>query len=281
MRCFAFRRAVAVAIACASVAVSGDGRADDKAECSAAYEQTQSLKTSGKLEAARQQVSQCVRTACAPFIRSDCARWLTEIEAAQPTILFEVKDANGSDTAAVRVTLDGKPWLTSLDGRAKPLDPGRHLLRFEIAGAPPRDQEVVVTESEKNRRVQISFRVLPEPGVPPRQSLAPWVLGGVGVALAGAGIVLGVVVLGAKSDVDNLCPGAVCPSQAAKNQADGPRSTVNTLGPISTVGMVAGGAAIGAAAVWLAVRKPARPSSIGFAPAIAPGTAGASLRGAF
>ncbi|HEY4116359.1 MAG TPA: hypothetical protein VGM56_00835 [Byssovorax sp.] len=283
MRCFAARRRVAaVAIGFAAVLVAGPAAADDKNVCATAYDDTQSLKKAGRLHDAREQAALCVRTVCPSFMRVDCARWLGEIEAAEPSVVFEVKDAHGADTTAVRVTLDGKPWLTELDGQAKLIDPGRHTLRFELPDASSKDEDLVVREQEKGRLVQVLFDgAAPTTPSTPSPSIAPWILGGVGVALAGAGVAMGVVVLGAKSDVDKLCPGAVCPSDDVKSQADGSRSTVNTLGPISTTAMALGGVAIGAAVVWLVVRKPAQIRATGVVPMFGPGAAGASLRGVF
>ena len=272
------RRIVAVLIACGAIVVAGDGRADDKAACTDAYEHTQSLKTSGKLQAAREQASQCTRTVCTAFIRADCARWLAEIEAAQPTVVFEVKDAKGRDASAVRVSLDGAPWLAEIDGQTKPVDPGHHTLRFEMAGAPPLEQQIVVREQEKGRRVRVSFKsgdaAIDARVGAARPTALPWILGGVGIALAGVGVVLGFVTLSAKSRADDLCPNGVCPNNSVKTEAESSRSTVNTVGPISTVGMVSGGVAIGAAVVWLATRNPARPSATGLFPTFAPGNAG-------
>jgi hypothetical protein len=277
------RRVAAVAIICGVVGVAGEGRADEKAACTTAYEQTQKLKTAGQLKAAREQASQCTRTVCTAFIRDDCAKWLAEIEAAQPTVLLEVKDANGRDASAVSVTLDGNAWLSEIDGQTKLLDPGPHTLRFEMAGSPPIEQQIVVREHEKGRRVRVSFKAAgaDSEAAGARPSNGPWILGGVGIAFAGVGVVLGVVTLNAKSHVDALCPGAVCPNEAAKSEAEPSRSTVNTVGPISTVGMVSGGIAIGAAVVWLVARKPARPSATGFLPMLAPGSGGVALRGTF
>jgi len=45
------------------------------------------------------------------------------------------EDTTGADTLAVRVTIDGQLLAETLDGKAVPIDPGEHVVRFELAGA--------------------------------------------------------------------------------------------------------------------------------------------------
>ena len=66
-------------------------------------------------------------------MRDDCAQRLDEIDRVQPTIVFEVHDGSGKDLSAVRVLLDGRPWLDRVDGAAVPLDPGAHTFTFQNA----------------------------------------------------------------------------------------------------------------------------------------------------
>ena len=179
-------RAIAPAVTAFALlaAASTLARADEKAECSASYAETQSLRRAGKLAGARERVVVCMRDACAPFIRSDCAKWFAESEAAQPTVVLDVKDARGNDASAVRVTLDGHPWIDGLDGKARPLDPGSHTLRFEMPGARPVEQTLEAREGDKGRRVSVRFVAAAEDFTVardrPSRSPAPWILGGVG-----------------------------------------------------------------------------------------------------
>ena len=128
-----------------------------KQACSAAYDQAQELRLAGKLSAAHEQALICVRDACAEFIRTDCAKWLGEIESSQPTVVFDVRDSAGQETSAVRVSLDGKPWLDKLDGSAKAIDPGEHTLHLEMDGAPAVDQTVQIREGQKNHELTATF----------------------------------------------------------------------------------------------------------------------------
>ncbi|HEY4121779.1 MAG TPA: hypothetical protein VGM56_28125 [Byssovorax sp.] len=277
-------RALAVLVSALAVAAtSTPARADDKAECSSAYAETQSLRRAGKLVDAHARVVLCMRDACAAFIRSDCVKWFGEIEAAQPTVVLDVKDARGNDASGVRVTLDGRPWIDGLDGKARALDPGPHTLRFEMAGARAVEQTLEAREGDKGRRVGVTFGAVDGEFTVardrPSRSPAPWILGGVGVAALVAGGVMGGVVVGAKSTLDAHCHGSTCDSQDGVDAA----STIHALGPATTIALVAGGAAVAGAAVWLAVRpSAASPSDVMLlTPWVGSSTGGLALQGSF
>ena len=260
-----------MALASSIVAAPGAAQADDKQACSTAYEQTQTLRKEGKLSSAREQALVCLRDVCAEFIRTDCASWLGEIESSQPTVVFDVYDAAGRETSAVRVSLDGKPWLEKLDGSAKAIDPGQHQIHLEMDGAPGLDQTVQIREGEKNRKLSAAFQkaVLPKPaptppapvvhrpdaGPPETRSIAPWILGGVGVAGLAAGGILGLLVLHQKTITDEHCDDATQTCDATGVAA---ANTGRTLGPISTVGFIVGAVGVGVSAVWLLTRAPAK-----------------------
>jgi hypothetical protein len=244
------------------VGTPATARADDKQACGAAYEQTQSQRKAGKLAAARQQAALCTRDACAEFIRADCARWLGEMEASQPTVVFEVRDTAGKETSAVRVDLDGKPWVAALDGQARPIDPGQHTLHYALGSGESVDDSVQIREGEKNRRLTATFQKggAAQAAAPPddgQRSVAPWVIGGVGVAALVVGGVLAGLVAKDRSTTEDPTQ---CNQTTLKCTASG-LSAANQgklLGSVSTAMFVAGGAAVGAGVVWLVVRGPAK-----------------------
>ena len=226
-----------------------------------------------------------MRDACAGFIRTDCAKWLGEIDASQPTVVLEVRDAAGKDTAAVRVTLDGKPWLDKLEVTAVAIDPGEHVVRYEIDRAPAHEETVRVREGEKNKKLSFSFRVQPdgpseEPA--PKPSVAPWVIGGAGVAGLLVGGIFGGLTLAARSTVKSDCSSATntC-SPAGHSAADNGR----TFGPVSTVGLVLGGLGVGTSIVLLATRPSAptaaSPATVGIGPMVTTSGAWWRLAGNF
>ncbi|HEY4119173.1 MAG TPA: hypothetical protein VGM56_15005 [Byssovorax sp.] len=268
-RAVAPRLLPAIACAVAAATFCAAASADDaKQACSKAYDDTQLLRSQGKLKDARVQAAACARDTCAAFIRSDCGKWVDELTTAQPTVVVRARDARGHDASAVRVTIDGAAWLEQLDGRAQPLDPGSHTLRFELAGELPVVQTIVVREGEKDRTIDVAFGAAAPvaPAAPlaaatpaaaadsaPSASIAPWILGGAGVVLLATGGALTGALLAEKSALKQDC-GGTGDTWCARGASAA--STGQTLGPITTTAFIAGGAAVGVAAVWLLVRKP-------------------------
>src|SRR3954467_7734926 len=66
-----------------------------KAQCVAAHTNGQSLRRQGKLAEARDQLRMCSDPKCP--MSTDCIRRLDELENAQPTVVFDVKDSSGHD----------------------------------------------------------------------------------------------------------------------------------------------------------------------------------------
>ena len=211
------------------LAASTEVRADSKQECAAAYEKTQTLRDQGKLLDARKQARACSASTCSVYVVKDCAQWLSDIEASMPTVLVRAEDTLGVETLAVSVTVDGALLTTKL-GKALPLDPGQHVLRFELAGTEAIEQTVVTRPGEKNLALLVSFKKTPPPAPPaspaaippaaPEPVAAPapeqhgkhvpawaWVFGGAGVVAAGVGFGFGVSGLNANSAVTETCGG--------------------------------------------------------------------------
>lgn len=195
--------------------------ADDKKACVAAYEQSQQLRNDAKLKEAREQLLVCARDVCPAALRGDCANWLNEVDQNMPSIVIEAKDANGKDVIAVKISVDGKQVADKLDGKAIPLNPGPHKMRYEMAGASAVEEDVVIRQGEKNRAMTVNFgggKATTPPaggakddGTPPAvggddgkkggPGIAPWVIGGIGVVGVGLGTVFYVT---GKSDENKL-----------------------------------------------------------------------------
>jgi hypothetical protein len=134
----------------------GAGTAAQKAACSAAYEQGQILQRTGELLAAREKLIACASDTCPAVLRGDCARWLSDVDAATPSIVIAAHGASGEDVLDVRVLVDGRVVATHLGARGIPLDPGEHALRFERAGARPIERRILLREGEKERAIDVS-----------------------------------------------------------------------------------------------------------------------------
>jgi hypothetical protein len=139
-----------------SITVTGVARAGQEDTCAQAYETAQELRADGLLRAARDVLRMCVRKSCQPFIRDDCSKWLNEVESGLPSVVFAVRLAN-EDLETVSVLCDDELLTERLDGRAIPLDPGKHSCRFEAPRAQPARMDLFIIEGQKNRVVQIEL----------------------------------------------------------------------------------------------------------------------------
>jgi hypothetical protein len=197
------------------VAAPRPARADTIEECASASEEGQVLRDRGELRAARALLLKCAAEACPGVIRKDCAGWLEDVDRKMPSITPRARDASGRDQIDVRLLEGGEVLAPKLDGRAISIDPGPRRLRFERAGLPPVEEEIIVREGEKNRPVDILLGPAPEPAQTPeppspppdaargefRIPVASWILGGVALVGAGGFVYFG---LGAKQDVDAM-----------------------------------------------------------------------------
>jgi hypothetical protein len=131
--------------------------ADDTSDCIAASEAAETLRDKHAILEARDKLLVCSRDVCPGPVRNDCLEQRAEVEAGIPSIVLRAKDAHGQDTVDVAAFCDGTLLATQLDGRARPIDPGPHTLRFEPRGAPAIERKLVVSEGEKNRLVIIDL----------------------------------------------------------------------------------------------------------------------------
>lgn len=144
---------IATLAAHAFVVTSSRARAESVAACVAASEDAQALRDAGRLVDARALLIVCAQNTCPPLVRKDCAEWLVDVAANLPTVVLSARDAAGRDLTDVRVSVDGHILTEAMDGRAVFLDPGGHVLRFEVPGTAPLEQRVILRQGEKNRVV--------------------------------------------------------------------------------------------------------------------------------
>jgi hypothetical protein len=228
--------------------------------CLSASEKGQQLRDEGKLLAAREAFVTCAQASCPALLQRDCSGWLADAEARLPSVVLTAEDPAGHETAEVRVALDGVPRLARIDGRAVPLDPGEHVLRFERPGSPAIEEHVLLHEGEQRRKVAVRFtsssptaaaRLAPE--APPSRPTpaAVFMLGGVGLAGGAAFAALASV---AKTDADELR--ATCAPSCQEADVDAVRIKLTAAN--AALGL--GAAALGTAAIlWLT--RPGQASS--------------------
>lgn len=264
------------------------------ADCLSATESSLTLRNQHKLRDARAQLLICSAATCPSDIRQECVRRVAEVNAAMPTIVFEVKDAAGNDLTGVRVDMDGGVLAEHLEGTALSIDPGAHTFTFTRASDPPVQKVFVIREGEKDRRERIVLgptavaavpapapaMATPAPAAPPAAPASAWtgrrvgglVLAVVGVAGLGVGAGYGLAAMSRHDEAQKACPRAACPDQQGVDLWN----SAHSAGTISTVAFIAGGVALaGGAVLWL-TGKPETTS-----PRLSLGPGSVALRGAW
>jgi hypothetical protein len=132
--------------------------AAESTTCADSYEKAQEEKAAGHLKAALVQLKSCIDPTCPKFIRDDCVRWMDQTESALPTVVFAAR-RDGKDLTDVEVASDGEPLLSSLDGKAVPVDPGSHDFSFSVPGFAPINRQMLIREGERNRIIDVEFGI--------------------------------------------------------------------------------------------------------------------------
>jgi hypothetical protein len=125
-----------------------------RAECIEAHRSAQELRQNGKFVEAQKQLMICSSASCPGPIIADCGGWIGELDQATPTLVFDVT-ADGKEAGDAKVSVDDKPvadWSQSLK-----VNPGRHVVRVELAPFEPHEENVVAAEGQRLRLVSIKF----------------------------------------------------------------------------------------------------------------------------
>lgn len=212
------------------------------AACMQSATRAQLLRRQGKLIEARAALAACAADACPAVVRDDCRTWTAEVQAAQPTIVVSVRDAQGADVAEATVLLDDAPFLSRVDGLARALDPGPHRLEVRVAGEAPVRVDLVVGEGEKQRIVPVVVPraevVAPAPRTAP--AVSPWIYVTGGAAVAGlAGFAF--FGLTALSDHAELRDGCATTRSCTDDQITSNRTTFWVADASLLVGLVGAG----------------------------------------
>jgi hypothetical protein len=191
--------------------------APTRQQCVSLHEQAQDDKLNGKLLKAQSALRECSATACPPLISRDCVSWLADVEQQLPSVIFRAAK-DGQDVVALKVSEDALPLTETLTGTPLELDPGPHHFVAELPGFPPQSATYVLQAGDKSRVVRFDFVTPPPPAPPPPSAPAPpppelwrpvprvtYVLGGVTLAAAVTGGVLGGLALGKRAEVESDC----------------------------------------------------------------------------
>lgn len=250
------RRLVAATSFAALVLASPAARADPVDVCVDHAEKAQVLRDEGKFRRARQELLACTESSCPAAVRTDCGRWLSEVEAATPTVVVRAHDAAARDVGILRVRVNGESRPDYLDGRAFALDPGPQRLALDHAAGVV-EVEIVVREGERARVLDVLVPARPvatERSAPRKERPAPtttWLLGAASLVATGAGVGLWAVGRGEWGDLRAGC-GAT--SSCASSDVDSSRAKLVVGDVLVAVGVVAAGAAI-----WTYLVRPEEP----------------------
>lgn len=247
------KQGVAIAALLAMVTVEGVAFAgqDDREQCASSAEQAQQSRDEGKYRRAREQMLFCARDVCPGPIKSDCGKWLAELDRDAPTVVFGARDARGSDVFDVKVSMDGVPIQERLDGKPVLVDSGEHTFRFESKDGAIKEEKVLLRAAEKARPIMATLGGTggtgSEGGSPSGSvasdktnegSLVPAIaVGGIGVVALGAFAIFG---LRGTSDVDDL---KACKPNCKQDDVDSAKSKLVMADISLSIGVVALGVA--------------------------------------
>ena len=178
--------------------------------------------------------------------------------------------------AGVTVTRDGVALREPSLGVALPVDPGEHVVVTKTATGETNEQRITIAKGE-SKRVELVIAssgapqpaaevTAPPPEMPAQDTPAPsessgartaaFVVGGIGIAALGVGLVTGGLALSKKSTITDNCEDMVCNAEGKTAADDG-----QSLALVSTIGFAVGGAALGTAVVLFIVSSSSQTKS--------------------
>jgi hypothetical protein len=240
-------------------------------QCLAANEQSIALEKDRHLQSARKQAVSCASSTCPAEVREECARRVSRLSDAVPTLVLDVKDDRGNDVTTAVVKIDDAVVAERIDGSPLTIDPGDHALEVDAEGSRPQTKRIVVREGEKNRRERMVVVTIAKPFTPPppieARRRSP-IVRGTGYALIGVGIVglgigsyFGLRAASAWSDSQNQCSAAHACNQSGHDAAVIAHDDATSKAFVSTLAFAASGVAIVGGAVLLFTAPVVTPKS--------------------
>lgn len=222
-----------------------------------------------------------------------------ELEELSPRIPSLQIFVRGAAMADLHIVLDRYPVRGPSLKRPILLNPGEHHITLSAPDRDPERRTVVLAEQDRkqivfdlgapprerepaaSRPIAAPVEASPADASPAEGSLVPAAIAfTVGVAGLGIGAMSGVLALGSSSELEDRCPDRRCGGGSVEDlrEAESLRTSAQTLGTLSTVTFIAGGAAT-AAGVVLALVRPGggRPAQVG----LGAGPGWISVRGSF
>ena len=168
-----------------------------KLECVEAAERAQRVSAQGLLLEARVALRACAREICPSAVRTDCQRWLADVENRIPSLIVRAESDSGEDVGGHQLTIDGAAVAGWLGGREIEVDPGEHAIIVTSPDGRVASDHVVVPVGEKARPVSLRLPnpprpvqpmdFAPAPAVESRSRIRPFALATAGFAAAALG----------------------------------------------------------------------------------------------
>lgn len=239
---FALGLALGLALAPRAAPAAGKDPSSSK-RCIDSAEEGQRLRANGRLVDAKWELRRCTAAECPAVVRRDCAKWVDELDEAIPTVIVRVVDGRGRDVVEGRLLLDGEPLADRIDGRAMPIDPGKH--RFAWTDGKERiEEEAVIRESERGRTLVLrgasAPAARPPPAEPPSAPILALGLGGAGLVFATAGAIFWGVGASARADMESTCAPRHACSQGDVDRARSKLIVGDVLVGVGVVTLAAG-----------------------------------------
>jgi hypothetical protein len=150
-------RAASWLVALGVLASAGPSEARENRACVNAYRRGAQLAREAHFFAATEQMRLCTKLICSPALRKECMSRVDQLTLDTPSLVPEVTDDRGRPVVDIRITMDGKPWVNRLDGRAIPVDPGQHTFTFETRGVVFAKERIVVLQGQRNRTLSAAL----------------------------------------------------------------------------------------------------------------------------
>jgi hypothetical protein len=225
------------------------------------YNLSQAYERYGKLPEAVEALERYVATADSADPNQDVARArLSTLRERLAKTSIQIVDAPDG----AQISVDGKAWGRTPRPDPIPVDPGSHRVVLKLDGHQDYRATVGVPAGQK---VEVRPEMEPTGPAAHKGSIAPYIIGGTGVAL-----VLGAAVTGGL---------ALSKAKGADTRDGSDADSARTLGRTADVLGVLGGAAIGAAIIWWIIQRrkgrsaEQEPAAVSVTPVFSPGGAGA------
>jgi hypothetical protein len=221
-------------------------RADDRAECAKAYEQTQRLRQESSMVRALEDADRCAQPSCPDLLRNECATWSKELRSSVARIVVHVRGGDGC--AAEQATVAASPHARR-DGDGWVVDPGvQELTVTDPSSAKTKSVQFDLRPGER-REIDVDFAApnatcakgvsAPLDAAPARRiPLATVGLGSVGVGFVVLGGALGIIGAGKRGDLDD------CKPSCSQERLEGVKPYFVIGDTVAAIGLVSIGAAV-------------------------------------